>query len=192
MPAGHSQDMNLSCAKVTGFFSLPSPMLAEHNPAAHAAAMAGAPAGAGTCAHCGTGILHHVEVESEAGVRSFIGTSCALKVGVSEVLIRTRRTSAEQAEIDAKQDARMARFAAERDARRAAQVAHVGDLIKMLWHADSEFHRSLARQLYEGPLSERQAHFVAKVTSATGRRNKANAAAWDDVLDRCITTTTIL
>ena len=47
-------------------------------------------------------------------------------------------------------------------------------------------HASLAAQLSRGPLSSRQAEYVAKATSSTGRRNKRNADAFDAVFERCI------
>jgi hypothetical protein len=72
---------DLSEAVVTGFFSLPSAALAEANPSAYNNAMAGAPEGAGSCAHCGNGIRHHVVVRLTDGRTAFIGQDCAIKIG---------------------------------------------------------------------------------------------------------------
>ena len=73
--------MTLQTARIIGFFSIPSPSLAEHNPQAYAEAMREIPANAGTCSHCGTGIVHHVVIVDETGKTRFIGTTCAEKVG---------------------------------------------------------------------------------------------------------------
>jgi hypothetical protein len=75
------------------------------------------------------------------------------------------------------QDARAALIATRRET--------VGDIVDALRAVGTDFHSSLASQLETGPLSWRQAGFVAKATSATGRRNKKNADAWDDVVERC-------
>lgn len=181
----------LSNAHVVGFFSIPSPDLAEHNPSAYTAAMANLPAGAGTCSHCGTGILHHVIIRDDAGTR-FIGTTCAEKVGVSPECVRYKMTSEQLAEraaarLAAREEWQLKRQD-ERDAaaaRLAARREKVGDLVDMLRNLGGEFYTSLANQLETRPLSWRQAEYVAKATSATGRRNKRNAAAFDAVWERC-------
>lgn len=182
----------LSSARVVGFFSLPSLWLAEHNPDAYINAMAEAPAGAGSCSHCGTGILHHVIIRDGDGPERFIGHDCARKVGISPEAVRYRMTSDQLAARDAQRAEKRDEWQRKRQAEadeRAALVATrretVGDLVDMLRAMESDFHASLASQLETGPLSWRQAGFVAKATSATGRRNKKNADAWDDVVERC-------
>jgi hypothetical protein len=187
-----NRNESLTKAEVIGFFSLPSAELAEHNPTAYNLALQGAPAGAGSCSHCGTGILHHVVIRDGAGVVRFIGQDCAQRIGLDREQIRYRLTDEQKAKRDqdraAAQDERSRRLQAERD-ERAAYMARrrelVGDICRMLLEQGSDFHRSLAEQLAEGPLSPRQAFFVAKATSATGRRNKRNAEAWDEVEARC-------
>jgi len=85
--------MSLKNTKIVGFFSLPSQSLAEHNPSAYNNAMAAAPAGAGACSECGTGILHHVVItDLDGSNRRFIGSDCALKVGLSRHQIVNRLT----------------------------------------------------------------------------------------------------
>lgn len=115
--------MNLKAARVTGFFSLPSPSLGEHNPSAYAAAMADAPAGAGSCAHCGMGIRHHVVVECE-GVTAFIGTTCAERIG-GEVAacVASGLTSEERAAREAKRNAKLAEMDAAIAAGKALMAA---------------------------------------------------------------------
>jgi hypothetical protein len=182
----------LKTSSVIGFFSLPSPSLAEHNPTAYCTAMASLPTGAGTCSHCGTGIRHHVVIRDEKGVTRFIGTSCAEKVGVDSESLRYKMTTeqlearkAERAVLNAEwqrkqqeqEDARLALIASRRE--------RVGHLIDMLRNLGGDFFTSLASQLEVRPLSWRQAEYVAKATSATGRRNKKNAESFDTVLEEC-------
>jgi hypothetical protein len=184
----------LEHATIVGFFSIPSPALAEHNPSAYSVALAGLPAGAGTCSHCGMGILHHVVIRDGEGRERFIGSQCAEKVGVpgAREAVRCRMTSEQLAARDAKralereawqiaeqqrQDAEAARLALRRES--------VGELVDMLRAFGNPFYSSLADQLEQHPLSERQAEYVAKATSATGRRNKRNADAFDAVIELC-------
>lgn len=58
------------------------------------------------------------------------------------------------------------------------------DILSVLEASGNDFYKSLASQLSAGPLSERQAHFVAK--AMMGRQNKANSEQWEAVLARCI------
>jgi len=90
--------MNLNKSKVIGFFSLPHASVAEHNPTGYSLAWQNAPAGAGSCANCGMGILHHVVIRTEDGKTAFIGTDCAERIG-GEVAVQARRKlTAEQIE----------------------------------------------------------------------------------------------
>jgi uncharacterized protein (DUF3820 family) len=82
----------LANAQVIGFFSMPSPTLAEYNPSAYYNAMADMPRNAGTCSHCGTGIMHHVIIRDESGKTRFIGTQCAEKVGIDPEALRLRKS----------------------------------------------------------------------------------------------------
>jgi len=184
----------LEHATIVGFFSIPSPALAEHNPAAYTAALAGLPAGAGSCSHCGMGILHHVVIRDEDGSQRFIGSMCAEKVGVPKAreAIRYRMTSeqlaAREAEREAKREAWQIAKQKEED-EKAAHLAKrresIGHLVDMLRSFGGDFYLSLASQLEVRPLSYRQAEYVAKATSSTGRRNKRNAEAFDAVIDIC-------
>jgi hypothetical protein len=183
----------LTTAHVIGFFSLPHPSLAEHNPSAYSAAMAGAPAGAGACSQCGMGIRHHVVIRDESGTERFIGTDCAERVGVAPESLRYRLTSDQLAERDARRKADHAEWQRKQQEREnadavrlAARMDAVGDLVDMLRRLGGEFYSSMAEQLSRGPLSSRQAEYVAKATSSTGRRNKRNADAFDAVFERCI------
>lgn len=186
--------MDLRNASVIGYFSLPGRWLAEHNPAAYAEAMRDVPAGAGTCAHCGMALVNHVIVLDAEGVQRFIGQKCAERVGIDPETVRLRLTTEQLAARNAKRQAwldRQAAWEAEREearrVRRAIQRERVGDLLDLLCATGDDFHASLAAQLADGALTDRQAYYVAKATSATGRRNKKNAEAWDSVLARCTT-----
>lgn len=179
--------MNLEIATVTGFFSLPSPSLAEHNPDAYNNAMRNAPEGAGTCAHCGTGILHHVVIRTVDGKTAFIGSQCAQKIGGSVARAASARLTSEQI---AERDARQKQIRSEHAAREE-QIAqtlreraeHFADVLAVL---ESEprgifdtFWQSLARQLREqGKVSPRQAHFICKAVFGP-RQNKKNRDAWE-------------
>jgi hypothetical protein len=184
----------LERATIVGFFSIPSPALAEHNPAAYTAAIAGLPDGAGSCSHCGLGILHHVVIRDEDGKQRFIGTTCAEKVGVPKVreAVRYRMTSEQLAARDAERESKREAWQIEQQKRqdeKAALLAKrretVGHLVDMLRNFGGDFYLSLAEQLEFRPLSFRQAEYVAKATSATGRRNKRNAESFDAVIAVC-------
>jgi ribosome-binding protein aMBF1 (putative translation factor) len=185
--------MDLKNAKIIGFFSMPSPHLAAHNPSAYSNAITGLPAGAGSCYHCGTAILHHVVVREATGEVRLIGTTCAERVGLNVKQVRYRITDEQLAA----QNARRAAAEDERQRKRreaeealALQIAtrreHVGFLVDMLREKGGYFYESLADQLEVRPLSERQALYVAKATSDTGRRNKKNAEAFDAVIGLCV------
>lgn len=181
--------MNLKTASVIGFFSLPSAALAEANPSAYNAAMAGAPVGAGTCANCGNGIRHHVVCRLEDGRTVFIGTDCAARVGGEPArCIGARCTTQQLAEREARrtqqQAAQQAQQASEA-ARRAQRAEEFVDLLAALAAQGSEFHSSLANQLLAGDLSERQATYACKALFGP-RQNKGNRAAWDTLHDQLI------
>lgn len=171
-------------AQVIGFFSIPSPHLAEHNPEAYNNLVRALPAGAGCCSQCGMGIMHHIIIRDEDGQKRFIGSDCAKKIGVDEEAIRYRMTTEEIAARDAKRQAWKDEYKALKDAEDAMiaeRTERFSDVVAILMAKGTEFHKSLAEQVVRYPLSWKQASYVAKATSATGRRNKANAAAWDEI-----------
>jgi len=177
--------MNFKDATVIGFFSLPPASLAEHNTEAYNQAMANAPVGAGTCANCGTGIRHHVIVLVE-GVRRFIGTECALKVG-GTVADGTRHylTTSQLADKRAKEAVQNELWAKHQEhtrLRRAARSEAFSDVLQALGEHRTDFHQSLAEQLVNGPLSERQARFVC--LAVLGRQTKRNEFIWDELFNK--------
>ena len=185
-------------AKVTGFYSMPPGSLAGENPDAYRNAMLAAPAGAGTCAYCGTGIRHHVIIQTKDNVTHFIGTDCAEKIGgeIGECA-RTRMTSGVKALRDARverENAEWRAVQADLAAARAARAAKFKDVLDFLLLLNSQqqfidsIWISLHNQLSERPLTERQAQCILKQWfSQTGRRNKTNAKAWDELLERLTT-----
>lgn len=177
--------MNLKSASVIGFFSLPSPSLGEANPEAYNLAMLEAPAGAGSCQHCGKGILHHVVVRLATGETGFIGTDCAMKVGDEAVRrsVRDRLTAEEMEARNAVMVQRQQEYLEREEAIRQAQerirvrrYEKFKDIIDVLQAQATEFHTSLANQLILRPLSDRQATFVCN--AVVGRLGKKTEAAW--------------
>jgi len=82
--------MNLSNARIIGYFSMPSASLAEANPDAYNNAWKNASHGTGTCANCGMGILHHIVVMTPDGKKHFLGQDCAEKIGDSSMRVAVR------------------------------------------------------------------------------------------------------
>ena len=178
--------LNLENARVIGFFSLPSPSLAETNPTAYNNAMLAAPKLAGTCAHCGTGIRHHVIVEIDSA-RHFIGSDCALRIGSPAVArcVKAHMTSEEIAAKDAKAEQERAVYAArqaEYETKLNERAAKLADIIDPLEQSQNDFYRSLAAQLKRGSLSEKQANYVCK--ALIGRLTKKTDQAWTIMFDR--------
>lgn len=66
-----------------GVASIPSPSLAEQNPTAYNNAMAMLPRGlgCGSCAFCGTAIMHNFIIESADGKRFVVGSDCVARTG---------------------------------------------------------------------------------------------------------------
>jgi len=185
--------LDLTNAVVVGFFSLPSPSLAGHNPAAYQAAMREIPKGAGSCQHCGTGILHHVVIRIGAS-QHFIGCDCANRVGSPMVrrCVREKLTAEQIAERERAAEIRNAEWLAERQRREDEHNAELQrrfellrDIIEPLEALGSEFHASLASQLRSGSLSPRQAEYAAKGVLGISRYSKRVAAQWDAIYERC-------
>jgi|SRR6185436_50821 len=186
--------MNLTNATVVGFFSLPSPSLAEVSPEAYNNAMREAPKGAGACQHCGTGIMHHVVIRLEDNSTAFIGRDCAERVGSERVCrcVRERLTAEQLAAREAKAEARREVWQAEREReesalreRLAIRFESVRDIVESLEALGTEFHSSLASQLRVGSLSDRQAQYAVK--GILGRYSKRVAEQWDALYERCTT-----
>lgn len=183
--------LDLANAIVVGFFSLPSPSLAEHNPSAYNAAMAGCPKGAGSCQHCGTGILHHVVIRIGAD-QYFIGRDCANRVGSPMVrrCVREGLTAEQIAKRETEAQASQAAWRIAEDKRQSERESalrvrfeSLRDIIEPLEARGTEFHTSLASQLRSGSLSPRQAEYAVK--GVLGRYSKRVAEQWDSIYERC-------
>lgn len=163
--------------------------------------------GCGTCYHCGMAIRNICVVENERGERFGVGSTCVIKcepryarpvkAKVSRAVERRKRREWEATPAGQKEMARRAaeragylaqveRERAERESAEAARMAEVGDIVARLERLGGDFYGSLARQLRGGNLSHRQAECALKGLSATGRRNKKNAAWWDDTYYRMV------
>jgi hypothetical protein len=144
------------------------------------------------------GIIHNVICKTPEGAEVCIGTQCAERIGADPRAVRAGITSEERERRDARQEALAAEHraeVAEREARVAGRREKFADILAGLadravadrdtYNPNREtFAESLANQLVERPLSPRQAFFVAKMLSDTGRRNKKNAATWDEIENR--------
>jgi hypothetical protein len=184
--------LDLAAAVVVGFFSLPSSSLAEQNPSAYNAALREVPAGAGSCQHCGTGILHHVVIRIGAD-RFFIGRDCADRVGSPSVrrCVREGLTAEQIEQREAGAKASQAAWRAAEDKREAERATalqtrfeSLRDIIEPLEAKGTEFHASLASQLRSGSLSPRQAEYAVK--GILGRYSKAKAEQWESIYERCM------
>jgi len=124
--------MNLSNARIVGYFSMPSASLAEANPDAYNNAWKGAAHGTGTCANCGMGILHHVVVMTPNGEKHFVGQDCAERVGDTRMreALKSGLTS-EQAE--SKKAILEAKILKEQEATKALVVLQKERIKKWFW-----------------------------------------------------------
>jgi hypothetical protein len=167
--------MNLRKASVIGFFSLPSPSMAEYNPVGYSLAMQSAPEGAGSCAQCGMGIIHHVVIRTEDGKTAFIGSDCAIKIG-GEVAKQTRsRLTADQiAERNAKRDAQIKADRAEEETNKLNTISRwesvkqlvvnlIGSDLEQAWFQDflngkAANHGNFSTDLYGSVVNTNQFH----------------------------------
>ncbi len=152
--------MNLKKSKVIGFFSLPHASVAEHNPNGYSLAWQNAPKGAGSCANCGMGILHHVVIRTEDGKTAFIGTDCAERIG-GEVAVQARRKlTAEQIEQrEAKKQAEIKAYWDKENETKASTIARwdtVRPLVVRL--IGSELDQAWFQEFLDGKASS-QGHF---------------------------------
>jgi len=184
--------MNIKTSKIVSFFSIPNQSLAIHNPSAYHNIMKNIVIqrgrGVGCCDHCGNGIVHHVVIQDENGKEFFIGTSCAEKIGCDKDQLRHRLTDKEIADRNFTNAQRQAYWESkenERKAFSAKRAEEFADIISILHSKNDNFFNSLASQLLEGNLSVSQAYYVCKATSETGRKNKKNSEAWEQIEARC-------
>lgn len=108
--------------KVVGMVSIPSPSLAEQNPSAYNAALRNLPQGigVGTCAACGTPIMHNFIVKSADNQTHCIGSECIKKVHDATLTTQAKEIVRKQKQ-EAKRELQRAR-AEEAYARREAEL----------------------------------------------------------------------
>ena len=122
-----SFEMGTAPYRFIGIYSTPSTSLAETNPNAYNAALAGMPACCHSmCDHCGTPITHHFILRDATGNKFAVGSECIKKVddilNMSEVEYQKRQRGKDdrKAKADAKREkqnlAREAKWVAEREA----------------------------------------------------------------------------
>jgi hypothetical protein len=173
--------------EILGFFTMPSTTLAVHNPDAHAAAMERMPKKSGTCAHCGVGIQSHVVVRDELEKVRFLCSECSVALGCDPDQVRDRQTDAEKKAFGDERKKISYVWMEKILARRRRRWELIGELVEILRNNPTvDYYYWLAKQLEHGPLTAKQARQVARATSATGRRNRFNAAAWDEIEKRCM------
>jgi hypothetical protein len=123
--------------RCTDLYSLPSPSLAGNNPVAYNNAIADMPQGlgCGSCAYCGTAIMHNFIITSADDRRFVVGSDCVARTGdaglVKQVRAERLRVVREKREASRsmKRAEREALWAAERAARAAAFAVEQAGLI---------------------------------------------------------------
>ena len=124
--------MNLSNARIVGYFSMPPASLAESNPDAYNNAGKNATHGTGTCANCGMGILHHIVVMTPDGNKHFVGQDCAEKIGDSNVreAVKSGLTSEQ---VERKKAVREEKILKQEEATKALVVVQNERIRKWFW-----------------------------------------------------------
>lgn len=130
--------LGLARFQCVGLYSIPSASMAEKNPQAYNNALAEMPKGlgCGSCAYCGTAIMHNFIIESSDGKRFVVGSDCVGRTGdaglIKEVKRERIRIAKEQRDIKRrmKADERAAIWAAERADRAAVFIVEHAALIE--------------------------------------------------------------
>jgi hypothetical protein len=112
--------------RVVGVYSLPSPSLAEVNPDAYNNALREMPKGygVGSCAFCGTSLVHNYLIHSSDNRKFAVGCDCVTKTGDAgledeiKVLKRKERQAKRQVAQQAKREAAMRQREIEESAQR--------------------------------------------------------------------------
>lgn len=111
-------EMGRAPYRFVGLWSAPSTAVAEHNPTAYSMAMAGKPkACTMSCAHCGTGIIHHCIIADADGKQYAVGTSCIRHLDQADLV-----SAVEAAQRKLDKQVRRAKQAAKLEARRQADM----------------------------------------------------------------------
>ena len=162
--------------RCVGIASIPSSSLAEQNPTAYNLAMADLPKGlhCGSCAHCGTAIMHNFIIESSDARRFVVGCDCVAKTGDAGLIKQVRgerlRVVRDKREAgrNMKRAEREALWAAERAARATVFAVEHADLIKRAepFTETNNFVKDvMKRGLTGGFMSDRALEAVIRVVS---------------------------
>lgn len=157
--------------------SIPSASLAASNPGAYQNAMAMLPRdlGCGSCAFCGTAIMHNFVIESTDQKRFVVGCDCVAKTGdaglIKEVkTVRVREALQKRAAKSAASRAeREASWAAERAERATVFCTENAELIERarVWYGTSGFIKDVVEKgIAGGFISDRA--FAALVNAVKG------------------------
>jgi hypothetical protein len=158
--------------RCVGVASIPSPSLAEQNPTAYNNALAMLPKGigCGSCAHCGTAIMHNYIIVSSEGNKFVVGSECVMKTGdaglIATVKAERSRMAAEKREVrrNTNRAEREASWKAEREANAKHFAMIYADLITK---AQPHMQIAFIKDVIEGGLSGR---FISdKAISAVAR-----------------------
>lgn len=199
--------LGLAPFRCVGVASIPSPSMAEQNPAAYQNAMRDMPRGygIGSCAFCGMPLIHNFLINSADGHKFVVGSECVAKTrdkGLGQVVkvqIARMRREANRAKVAAEREAnrkkwlednaeRLAAEAAERDAREAARQIELANT-RSKWEfmlpylqSDSPFVSNMRDMIEQGEAPHgRAAMILGEIyAKAHGRRG---SKAYDDALD---------
>lgn len=83
--------LGLAPYRLVGTYQLPSAELAGTNPEAYNLAWKHAPAGAGMCDYCGTGINNNFICKSSDGKQFIIGCECVKKLGDNQLMTQVKK-----------------------------------------------------------------------------------------------------
>lgn len=109
--------------KVVGLVSIPSSSMAEQNPSAYNAAIRNLPQGigVGTCAACGTPIMHNFIIKSADGEKHCLGSECIKKIDDARLttqakeVVRKKKQEEKLEKLRAQAAAREAKLQAEKE-----------------------------------------------------------------------------
>lgn len=162
--------------RCTGVVSIPSASLAERNPDAYNNAMAMLPRnlGIGSCAYCGTAIMHNFIIESADGKRFVVGSDCVARTGDAGLAkeVKRERVMARKVIRDAKRNLakaeREAAWKAERAERAAIfTVEHAALIARAEPFMHSDFIKSvIGRGIDGGYVSEKALNAVTNAITA--------------------------
>lgn len=191
-----SIDLNVHCFeksglgrapfRCVGLASIPSPSLAEQNVTAYNNALRDLPQGigCGSCAYCGTAIMHNFIIESSDEHRFVVGCDCVAKTGdlglVKQVRTERLRVVREKREAGRRlaRSEREALWAAERAVRAESFKIEYADLIKRAepFMGEGTFVQSvIERGLAGGFMSDRALAAVIKAVDEQAARDARRA-----------------